>query len=189
VLTLNQVCGFKFQDFTGSPIHPPSRRSHFPSALDLRRGRALASGETSSWRQAAAPRAGQPPSPSPPSDLRRLCRIWRPGFYLSWLDLNHLFWIWPLGCVPSVAPVKMGPTSQPYLRSLTPPGPPVSARRASAQALARALGSNLGRWSWIWQLRRPDTTSHDSFAKETLRFPENNLLSLVFVRRPLYSCR
>jgi hypothetical protein len=23
VLTLNQVCGFKFQVFTGSPIHPP----------------------------------------------------------------------------------------------------------------------------------------------------------------------
>jgi hypothetical protein len=23
VLTLNQVCGFKFQFFTGSPIHPP----------------------------------------------------------------------------------------------------------------------------------------------------------------------
>jgi hypothetical protein len=28
VLTLNQVCGFKFQGFTGSPIHPPSRCSH-----------------------------------------------------------------------------------------------------------------------------------------------------------------
>jgi hypothetical protein len=27
VLTLNQVCGFKFQVFTGSPIHPPSRCS------------------------------------------------------------------------------------------------------------------------------------------------------------------
>jgi hypothetical protein len=23
MLTLNQVCGFKFQVFTGSPIHPP----------------------------------------------------------------------------------------------------------------------------------------------------------------------
>jgi hypothetical protein len=23
VLTINQVCGFKFQVFTGSPIHPP----------------------------------------------------------------------------------------------------------------------------------------------------------------------
>jgi hypothetical protein len=27
VLTLNQVCGFKFQVFTGSPIHPSSRCS------------------------------------------------------------------------------------------------------------------------------------------------------------------
>jgi hypothetical protein len=27
VLTLNQVCGFKFQVFTGSPINPPSRCS------------------------------------------------------------------------------------------------------------------------------------------------------------------
>jgi hypothetical protein len=30
VLTLNQVCGFRFQVFTGSPIHPPSRCSHSP---------------------------------------------------------------------------------------------------------------------------------------------------------------
>jgi hypothetical protein len=32
VLTLNQACGFKFQVFTGSPIHPPSRCSQGPTA-------------------------------------------------------------------------------------------------------------------------------------------------------------
>jgi hypothetical protein len=52
----------------------------FPSALDPRCGRALASGETSPWSQATPPRAGQKPSPSLPSDLSRPSEIWRPNF-------------------------------------------------------------------------------------------------------------
>jgi hypothetical protein len=118
------------------------RPEPFPCALDLRRGGALASGETSPRRRAAPPRVGQPPSPSPPSDLMHPSGIWRSSFYLTWPDLSRPFWIWPLRCVPSVAPLQLGPTSQPCVRSLTPPGPPVSARRASPRALA--LGSNLG---------------------------------------------
>jgi hypothetical protein len=33
VLTINQVLWLKFSSFTGSPIHPPSRCSHFLSLL------------------------------------------------------------------------------------------------------------------------------------------------------------
>jgi hypothetical protein len=35
VLILNQVCGFKFQVFTGSPIHPPSRCSQLGHAATI----------------------------------------------------------------------------------------------------------------------------------------------------------
>jgi hypothetical protein len=58
-------------------------------------------------------------------------------------------------------------------------------------ARTRALGrrSNLGRRFLIQRLDSPDTPSRGSFIKETLSLFRINPPSLVFARRPVYSCR
>jgi hypothetical protein len=59
--------------------------------------------------------------------------------------------------------------------------------RPTCQLRSLAHRSNLGRWSWIWWLRRPDTPSRGRFAKETLGFLKTNPSSLSFARRSLFS--